>query len=166
MHPAVRRIVAFLRNWEENMFKRYTVVVSSVLLLATALAWGQQESNRRPASSYDLLPAGADVSAKREAELAEQLERMQASEAVMGENHPQRENLRSRIVVAAAYLENLRSIPNPFKQLEEQGVKPRDIVEQLSEKELRLLVVRLAVDLKDMQKRVELLEERIASKRQ
>jgi hypothetical protein len=141
----------------------YLIVIFSCGL--TAWAWGQQ-GNRSTSSAYELLPAGADLSAKRENDLAEQLRRMRDTEAVMGDNHPQRDSLRKRIAEAQAYLDNLRSVPNPFRQFEEQGVEPRDIVEQLSEKDLRVLLVRLAIDMKDLRERVAVLEERTSSKRQ
>ncbi len=52
----------------------------------------------------------------------------------------------------------MRAIPNPLARMEEQGIKARDLVDQISEKELRGLAIRLALDLKDLRKRVEALE--------
>ena len=152
------------------MFKnRRSLAFATLLGLVAAFAWGQQgkqQTPNRPASSFDLLPAGADLSVKRELELEDQLKRMRETERVMGEAHPQLQNLRKKIAEAQEYLDNLRSVPNPFKQFEEQGVRPREIVAQLSEEELRVLVVRLAIDMKDLRERLVVLEEKTASKRQ
>ncbi len=52
----------------------------------------------------------------------------------------------------------LKALPNPLARLEDGGAQIRDVVEQINEKELRGLAVRLALDLRDLRKRVEALE--------
>jgi hypothetical protein len=76
----------------------------------------------------------------------------------MGPNHPNLAEVQKRIAEGEKELATMRAIPNPLARMEEQGINARDIVDQISEKELRGLAVRLALDLKDLRKRVEALE--------
>ena len=123
--------------------------------LVAALVWGQtEESNLRTKRIVD----EAGNYAQRESELTEQLRRLRSTESTMGANHPQLANVRQRIGALETELTALRSVPNPFKQFEDEGISPRDIVDRLSEKELRTLVVRLAVDVKELRSRVADLE--------
>lgn len=123
-------------------------------LLFVAVSWGQTsgQSQRR-----GILPAEAYLT-NRDSSLELQIRRLKDAEAGMGVNHPKLSEVRERIVELEAELETLRTVPNPFSQFEDQGVSPQDIVERLSERELRILVVRLAVDVKDLRKRVAALE--------
>ncbi len=131
-------------------------LLTSSMLLA---AWGWGQSGTLRQSSIDTLPPGkARDAVAREAELAGQLERLKESVSGMGPNHPQLSKSLERIKQLESDLAAFVAVPNPFADLEQQGVKPQDIVERLDERELRTLAVRLAVDLKDLQQRVTELE--------
>lgn len=132
-------------------------LLSSVMLMA---AWGWGQSGTLPQGSIDTLPRGKDRGlAGREAELQGQLDRLRESVSGMGPNHPQLSKSLERIKQLENDLAAFVTVPNPFTELEQQGVKPQDIVERLNERELRTLVVRLAVDLKDLRQRVTELEQ-------
>jgi len=132
-------------------------LLSSSMLLA---AWGWGQSGTLPQSSIGTLPPGKNRTAEgREAELTGQLERLREAVLGMGPNHPQLPKSLERIKQLESDLSAFVAVPNPFTELEQQGVKPQDIVERLNERELRTLVVRLAVDLKDLRQRVTELEQ-------
>lgn len=82
----------------------------------------------------------------------------------MGPSHPKLPEVQRRIVECEKELQVLEALPNPLARLEEGGTKIRDIVDQISEKELRGLAVRLALDLRDLRKRVETLERAIPTR--
>jgi hypothetical protein len=124
--------------------------------LATFVAIGLGQT-KRPATRQGILPPEAYL-ADRDSNLEQELLRLKDAESAMGPNHPKLVSVQNRIAELEKELETLRAIPNPLVHLEEQGVSPRDIVNQLSEKELRGLAVRLALDVKDLRKRVEALE--------
>jgi hypothetical protein len=124
------------------------------ILLLAAIGLGQT----RPPAQRQADVAYRELETDREAKLEELLDRMKTAEAGMGGNHPRLPEVQKRIGELESELEMLRSIPNPFKRMEEQGMVPRDIVDQLSEEELRILVVRLAVDVKQLRTRVAVLE--------
>ncbi|MCA9131712.1 MAG: hypothetical protein KDA45_01090 [Planctomycetales bacterium] len=132
----------------------YRILVLGLLLpiaLFVAISWGQ--SGRPRADSLNLPTVSP------EAKIEAQLRLMRNAEAGMGANHPQRAETRRRIAALEEELAGLTAVPNPFEDMKEQGVEPRDIVDRLSEKELRVLVVRLAVDVRDLRARVADLEQ-------
>ena len=118
------------------------------------VAWAQ---TGRATNRQGILPAEAYL-ADRDSHLQQELARLKESESVMGPNHPKLAEVQRRIVECEKELQALQALPNPLARLEEEGAKVRDIVEQISEKELRGLAVRLALDLRDLRKRVEALE--------
>ncbi len=111
----------------------------------------------RTASRQGILPAEAYL-ADRDTHLEQELGRLRESEAVMGPNHPKLAEVQRRIAECEKELKALQALPNPLARMEEEGAQIRDIVDQISEKELRGLAVRLALDLRDLRKRVEALE--------
>ena len=133
--------------------------LAAVALLAlVAVSWGQTRNrSENPSSSYGILPPQAYLT-DRDSSLERELRRLQDARAGMGINHPKLGEVERRIRDLEAELETFRAIPNPFQRFEDKGISPRDIVEQLSEEELRILVVRLAVDVKDLRERVAALE--------
>lgn len=124
--------------------------------LATLVGMGLAQTGRQP-KRQGILPAEAYVT-DRDSYLELELRRLKEAEAVMGPSHPKLAEVQLRIAESEKELETLKSIPNPFTRMDQQGLKPRDIVEQMSERELRGLAIRLALDLKDLRKRVEALE--------
>ncbi len=147
-------------TYREDTVMRQRIITGFVLslILLTTYVWGQ--SGTLPRSSVDVLPPGKDRSeTAREDELAGQLQRLKDAVGGMGPNHPQLAKSQQRIRDLESDLAALRTVPNPFNELEQKGVKPQDIVERLNERELRTLVVRLAVDLKDLRQRVLELEQ-------
>lgn len=110
-----------------------------------------------PKTEESVLPPRALVG-DRDARVEYMLRRLKEAEAGMGPSHPKLAELQRRIAATEKELESLRTLPNPFARMEEDGVEARDIVEQMSEKELRGLAIRLALDMKDLRKRVEALE--------
>lgn len=115
-------------------------------------------------ASEGVLPPQAYITDRDDSSLKRQLQRLEDAEANMGELHPQLPSVRKRIAELKAELEAFHAIPNPFQRFEEQGVGPQQIVDRLSEKELRVLVVRLAVDVKDLRSRVADLEKALKIK--
>ncbi len=129
-----------------------------LLLSATYLLQpGQGQTRGNQQSSYGILPPQAYLT-DRDSSLERELNRLKDARAGMGINHPRLASVEKRIAELEAEIATFRMIPNPFKKFEEQGVSPQDIVERLSEEELRILVVRLAVDVKDLRNRVAALE--------
>lgn len=126
--------------------------VSVVTLVGMGLAQTGRPQNRK-----GMLPAEAYLM-ERESKLDQELARLRDAEAGMGPNHPKLAEVKKRIADGEKELETMRAIPNPLARMEAEGINARDIVEQISEKELRGLAVRLALDLKDLRKRVETLE--------
>lgn len=124
------------------------------LLVLVAVSWGQTGN---PPMRQGILPPEAYLT-DRDSNLERQIKRLKDAEAGMGESHPKLAEVRKRIAELETELETFRAIPNPFSRFEDQGVSPSEIVERLSEEELRILVVRLAVDVKDLRKRVAALE--------
>ncbi len=124
--------------------------------LATMVGMGLAQTGRQ-GKRQGILPAEAYLT-DRESNLEQEMRRLREAEAAMGPNHPKLAEVQKRIVEGEKELEALRAIPNPLARMEEQGLKARDIVEQISDKELRGLAIRLALDLKDLRKRVESLE--------
>jgi hypothetical protein len=134
-------------------------IAAVVLLALVAVSWGQtgNRSGENSPGSYGILPPQAYLT-DRDSSLERELKRLQDARAGMGINHPKLADVERRIRDLEAELETFRAIPNPFQRFEDKGISPRDIVEQLSEEELRILVVRLAVDVKDLRERVAALE--------
>ena len=128
------------------------LTVSFAAFVGVGLAQTGRQSKRQ-----GILPAEAYL-ADRDSNLELELKRLKEAEATMGPSHPKLAEVQKRIAEGEKELEALQAIPNPLARLEEQGVKARDIVDQISEKELRGLAIRLALDLKDLRKRVEALE--------
>lgn len=124
------------------------------LIAAVGVVVGQ---TRRAPNRQGILPPEAYL-ADRGSNLEQELRRLRDSEAVMGPSHPRLAEVQKRIIECEQELETLRAIPNPLARLEEQGANARDIVEQLSDKELRGLAIRLALDMRDLRKRIEVLE--------
>lgn len=129
-------------------------------MMFAAYCLGQTGGQR----SEGILPPQAYLT-ERDSSLERELRSLKRSEAGMGEAHPQLPAVRKRIKDLEAELEAFRSIPNPFDRFEDEGLGPRDIVQQLSEEELRVLVVRLAVDVKDLRKRLLAVENSIPQRR-
>lgn len=139
--------------------------IATTLLLATlcltSVAIGLAQTG--PRSSEGVLPPRAYLP-DRDSSLEKQLKRLRDAEASMGERHPQLESVRKRIAELEAEVQAFRSIPNPFSRFEDAGVGPQEVVNRISEKELRVLVVRLAVDVKDLRTRVKDLEKALDAK--
>ncbi len=133
------------------------IVCWTLLLWATYLLQPGQGQTQGKQSSYGILPPQAYLT-DRDSSLERELKRLKDARAGMGVNHPRLASVEKRIAELEAEIATFRKIPNPFKKFEEQGVSPQDIVERLSEEELRILVVRLAVDVKDLRNRVAALE--------
>ncbi len=131
-----------------------TIALCLTVSVATSVGMSLAQTGR-PAKG--ILPAEAYLM-DRESKLDQELVRLKDAEAAMGPNHPKLAEVQRRIVEAEKELEAMRAIPNPLARMEEQGIKARDLVDQISEKELRGLAIRLALDLKDLRKRVEALE--------
>jgi hypothetical protein len=131
----------------------FSVVICALQLLPRGN--GQTRSNQ--GSSYGILPPSAYLT-DRDTGLERELNRLKEARAGMGINHPRLADVERRIKELETEIATFRAIPNPFTELDEQGVSPEEIVDQLSEKELRVLVIRLAVDVKDLRKRVAALE--------
>ncbi|MEM8734661.1 MAG: hypothetical protein AAGG44_10590 [Planctomycetota bacterium] len=93
--------------------------------------------------------------------LERQLRMLRQAVAGMGESHPQIHATRQKIQKLEAELEAFRAVPNPFAEMEEDGLGPVQIVERLSDEELRVLLVRLAIDVKDLSARVQSLERKL-----
>jgi predicted RNA-binding protein len=127
-----------------------------IVSLATSIGMGLAQTGRQP-NRKGILPAEAYLM-DRESNLEQELRRLKDAESAMGPNHPKLTEVQRRIAEGEKELETMRAIPNPLARMEEQGVNARDIVDQISEKELRGLAVRLALDLKDLRKRVDALE--------
>jgi len=133
-----------------------TVALCLTVSVATLVGMGLAQTGRQP-NRKGILPAEAYLM-DRESNLDQELTRLKDAEAAMGPNHPKLAEVQRRIAEGEKELETMLAIPNPLARMEEQGIEARDIVEQISEKELRGLAVRLALDLKDLRKRVEALE--------
>ena len=136
------------------MWKNFALCLT--VLLATLVGMGLAQTGRQPVRQ-GILPAEAYLM-DRETNLEQELRRLKDAEAAMGPNHPKLAEVQRRIAEGEKEMETLKSIPNPLARMEEQGLRARDIVDQISEKELRGLAVRLALDLKDLRKRIEALE--------
>ncbi len=124
--------------------------------LVVFMGIGLGQTNRQ-AARQGILPAEAYLT-DRGSNLEQELRRLKDAESGMGPNHPKLAGVQQRIVELEHELAALHAIPNPLAHFEEKGVNPRDIVDQISEKELRGLAVRLALDIRDLRKRVEALE--------
>jgi len=133
-----------------------TIALCLTVSMATLVGMGLAQTGRQP-NQKGILPAEAYLM-DRESNLDQELTRLKDAEAAMGPNHPKRVEVQRRIAEGEKELETMRAIPNPLARMEEQGINARDIVDQISEKELRGLAVRLTLDLKDLRKRVEALE--------
>ena len=136
------------------MWKNFLLCLA--VSLATLAGMGLAQTGRQ-ANRQGILPAEAYL-ADRDSHLEQELIRLKEAEAVMGPSHPKLPEVKRRIAEGEKELESLRALPNPLARMEEQGVKARDIVDQMSEKELRGLAIRLALDLRDIRKRVDALE--------
>ncbi len=130
--------------------------IGLLLVAFVASVFGQ---TTRPSPRQGILPAEAYMT-DRDSNLEQELRRLKDAEAAMGPNHPKLASVLKRIGELEVELATLRAIPNPLANFAAQGINPRDIVDQISDKELRGLAVRLALDLKDLRKRVEELERR------
>lgn len=126
--------------------------VSLAAFVGVGLAQTGRQNKRQ-----GILPAEAYL-ADRDSHLELELRRLKDAEAGMGPSHPKLGEIQKRIAEGEKELEALRAIPNPLARMEEQGLEARDIVDQISDKELRGLAVRLALDVKDLRKRIEALE--------
>ncbi len=133
-----------------------TIALCLCVSAVTFVGMGLAQTGRPPARK-GILPAEAYLM-DRETKLDMEMARLKDAEAAMGPNHPKLAEVQKRIAEGEKELETMRAIPNPLARMEEQGINARDIVDQISEKELRGLAIRLALDLKDLRKRVEALE--------
>ena len=136
------------------MWKSIALCLSVSVVSCVGMSLAQ--TGRQP-EKKGILPAEAYLM-DREAKIDHELTRLKDAEAAMGPNHPKLAEVQKRIAEAEKELEAMKAIPNPLARMEEQGIKARDLVDQISEKELRGLAIRLALDLKDLRKRVEMLE--------
>ncbi|MFK7738285.1 MAG: hypothetical protein AB8B50_19835 [Pirellulaceae bacterium] len=125
----------------------------------------QTGTPQEQASSEGVLPPKAYFT-QRDSSLERELLLLKESESRMGESHPQLPAIRKKIRDLEAEVEAFHSIPNPFRRLENEGLGPRDIVQQLNDEELRTLVVRLSIDVKDLRSRVVSLEKQIEMMKQ
>jgi hypothetical protein len=135
---------------------RMIVGLLVIVSVAVFVGFGPAQTTL-PAKRKGILPPEAYL-ADRGSNLEQELRRLKESEAVMGPSHPRLPGVQKRIAECEQELSTLLAIPNPLARMEEEGVDPREIVEQISDKELRGLAVRLALDLRDLRKRVEALE--------
>ena len=147
------------------MLKNRWMVLALCFFLLTGFQLGQYGSGqtRNQGGSYGILPPQAYLT-DRDSSLERELNRLKDARAGMGVNHPRLATVERRIAELESEIETFREIPNPFENFEEQGVSPKDIVDRLSEEELRILVIRLAVDVKDLRKRVASLERSLPSR--
>jgi hypothetical protein len=136
------------------MWKSIALCLSVSVVSCVGMSLAQ--TGRKP-EKRGILPAEAYLM-DREAKVDSELIRLKDAEAAMGPNHPKLAEVQKRIAEAEKELETMRAIPNPLARMEEQGIDARELVDQISEKELRGLAIRLALDLKDLRKRVEVLE--------
>lgn len=131
--------------------------LSLCLIASLAVLVGVGLSQTRQSKRKGMLPAEAYIT-DRDTHLELELKRLKDAEAAMGPSHPKLAEVQKRIEESEKELEALRTIPNPLKRMEDEGVDARDMVDQISDKELRGLAIRLVLDLKDLRKRVEVLE--------
>lgn len=131
-----------------------TVTVASLCLVA--MSWGQTGPEALPAPK-PMLPAPGMLT-QRGPEVELELIRLRDAFKIMGEAHPMRKRVQERIQQLEAELETFRAIPNPFAEYEAQGLGPTEILDRLTEEQLKVLVIRLSVDMKDLRKRLEALE--------
>ncbi len=139
-------------------------LVILALLCVTGLSIGYAQTGGS-GRSEGLLPAKAYFPDRDSSSLERRLRLLKESEAGMGESHPQLNAVRRQIAELETELEAFHAIPNPFEKFNAEGIGPEQIVERMSDKELRILVVRLAVDVKDLRSRVAELEGRFLQRR-
>ncbi|MFN3193685.1 MAG: hypothetical protein ACE361_24440 [Aureliella sp.] len=140
--------------------KQWAPALALLLVLVVAVASGQPFSPQvQTPSNEGVLPALNSQQAN--SNLERQLRMLRQAVAGMGESHPQIHATRQKIQKLEAELEAFRAVPNPFAEMEEDGLGPVQIVERLSEEELRVLLVRLAIDVKDLSSRVKSLERKL-----
>lgn len=147
------------------MTKNKWTVLTLGFVLLTGFQLGQYGigQTRNQGNSYGILPPQAYLT-DRDSSLERELNRLKDARAGMGVNHPRLSSVERRIAELETEIATFREIPNPFEKFEEQGVSPKDIVNRLSDEELRVLVIRLAVDVKDLRKRVASLERSLPSR--
>jgi hypothetical protein len=139
-----------------------TTVAAQTAAPVTPPQTGTQQGK---ASSDGVLPPKAYFT-QRDSSLERELRLLKESESRMGESHPQLPAIRKKIRELEAEVEAFRSIPNPFRRLENEGLGPKDIVQKLNDEELRTLVVRLSIDVKDLRNRVVSLEKQMEMMKQ
>ena len=98
---------------------------------------------------------------ERVAALEAELHRLRLAEASMGEQHPKLPALRQTIVTKEAQLAELRAQTSSLKEFAAEPAANRQLVEQISDAELRWLVIRLATEVRRLDKRVDQLEEQL-----
>jgi hypothetical protein len=135
---------------------RKMIALGLVVSLAAFVGIGLAQTNGRN-SRQGILPPEAYLGDRSE-DLEVELKRLKESEAIMGPSHPKLASVQKRIAECQRELETLQAIPNPIAGLDDEKVAPNDIVDQMSDKELRGLAIRLFFDLKDLRKRVDALE--------
>ena len=138
------------------MTKSIMPIVTVASLCLVALSWGQSGPESLPAPKPSLPAPG--MLTQRGPELELELMRLKDAFKIIGEAHPMRLRVEDRIKQLEVELATFRSIPNPFAEYEAQGLGPTEILDQLTEEQLRVLVIRLSVDMKDLRKRLEALE--------
>jgi hypothetical protein len=141
---------------KHSLSQRTRLSLMAVAAVGCCLAsWAQTQS---PPNREEDVSAIEVMTPEHRASIEARLFKLKRSESGMGANHPQLAEVRTRIQELQEELAAIDAVPNPFPQLEQPDVEPRKIIEQLNDSELRFLVVRLAVEVKELRARVARLE--------
>lgn len=141
-------------SWADGWFRRVgaMLLAGSVVLGGLSLTWAEPQ---------ETLPAPEQTGSQRserQAELVELLKNLRRMEAGLGNRHPQMADVRKRIADAEEQLRVLRLGIDPFRDMTQDGADAQRIVERLSDAEMRVLLLRIVGEVKELRGRVSALE--------
>lgn len=137
------------------MLRRSTQVCLILLGLALVSRWTLQLSGQ------EMIPPPQSLS-ERETKLEFELRRLRDLEAGMGQNHPHLKVTRERIGKVQAELLAISRGPGPIAEvMAAERAEAEKLLRQMSDLEVRQALLHLFGEVKDLQRRIDILERRI-----